>query len=146
MGRCRAAACAYLCVCVCPAPLLCNQCPWMWKTQVWTGLGCRCLCVHLCVSSGSGRDEAQLTGLHTAPCTAFVHSTPHTLGTHALAAHVDRCCGSTYGPARPRAFTRFCSSSQSQGDTYRCQDARRCLAPCHMCAHLHVAGPHPQER
>lgn len=104
------------------------------------------VCVHLCVSSGSGRDEAQLAGLHTAPCTAFVHSTPHTLGTHALAAHMDRCCGSAYGPARPRAFTRFCSPAQSQGDTYRRQDARRCLAPCHMCAHLHVPGPHPQER
>lgn len=115
MGRRRAAACAYFCVCVRPARLLGDLCPWMWKTQVWTGLGCSCLCVHLCVSLGGGRDEAQLAGLHAAPHAAFVHPHPHTPGTHTLAAHMDRCCGSTYGPARPRVFTHFCGPSQSRG-------------------------------
>ena len=88
MGRLRAAACAYLCVCVCPAQLLCDRCLWMRKTQVWTGLGCRCLCVHLCVSSESGRVEAQLAGStpRHAPhsFTPHPHAPHHTLQGHTL--------------------------------------------------------------
>lgn len=51
------------------------------RPQVWTGLRCRCLCVHLCVSSGVAETKPSSLGstLHPAPHSFIPH---HTLWGH----------------------------------------------------------------
>lgn len=129
----------------------------MWKTQVWTGLRVQ-VCVRACVhlrerlgaevemkpsSRGSSpRRTASTTRCCRSPPSSL--STPHTPGTQALTAHADRCCGTTFGPAHPRAFTHICGPAQNHGDTDRClQDARRCPAPASRVCTLAHSVPYP---